>query len=99
MTNREKGSDRGTEVETEGEGRETKGGKRWTEREPNRWEGCQRLRARERPRERCRDDRVEKDNRERVGGRGDRGSQIDRQTEPERKWDTEKLRERMRFRR
>lgn len=34
------------------------------------------------------------------GGAGDRirGSQIDRQTEPERKWDTEKLRERMRFR-
>lgn len=56
-------------METEGEGKETKGGKRWTEREPNRWEGSQRLRARERLRKRCRDDRVERDNRqcERVG--------------------------------
>ena len=88
-------------METEGEGKETRGGKRWTEREPNRWEGSQRLRARERPRERCRDDRVKRDtdNETESGGDRIRGSQIDRQTEPERKWDTEKLRERMRFRR
>lgn len=92
MTERQQGSDRGTEVEKERE-RKWGWGKRWTEREPNIWEESQSLRARERQRARFRDDGVNRDDEtgSRAGNRN-KGSEISRQTEPERKWDTESKR-------
>lgn len=68
-------------------------GERWTEREPNRWEESQSLRARERQRARFRDDGVNRDSETGSGaGNGIKGSETGRQTEPERKWDTESKR-------